>query len=64
VGRGDQNGQNFGIAVRKYIRTQLIVRTAQEVTSVAYSKNQKYLLSAGRNSQAVLWDLSARRPLM
>ena len=36
----------------------------QEVTSVAFSKNQKYLLSAGRNSTAVLWDLSARRPLL
>jgi len=36
----------------------------QEVTSVAFSKNQRYLLSAGRNNAVVLWDLSAKRPLL
>eukprot|EP01043_Picozoa_sp_COSAG02_P003383 COSAG02_NODE_82_length_39723_cov_247.146650_25_plen_117_part_00 len=37
---------------------------SQEVTSVSFSKNQKYLLSAGRNNAVVLWDLTAKRPLL
>ena len=37
------------------------IHTNESVSSVRFSKNSKYILSSGRDSKAMLWELSTGR---